>query len=77
MSGVVKEAYPDPTDATAKFVCVELKADARLARPVTLAEAKATPALAQMVLTNNSRLSVQPVSAAEWRTICTLGGVVL
>ena len=74
---VVKEAYPDPTDATGKFVCVELKADARLARPVTLAEAKATPALAQMVLTNNSRLSVQPVSAAEWRTICTLGGVVL
>ncbi len=74
---VVKAAYPDPTDATGKFVCVDLKADAKLARPVTLAEAKAAPALAKMVLVNNSRLSVQPVSDDEWRAVCTLGGVVL
>ena len=74
---VVKAAYPDPTDPTGKFVCVELKADARLARPVTLAAAKANPALAGMVLVNNSRLSVQPVTDSEWRTVCTLGGVVL
>ena len=74
---VIKAAYPDPTDATGKFVCVELKADARLARPVTLAAAKANPALAGMVLVNNSRLSVQPVTDAEWRTVCTMGGVVL
>ena len=74
---VIKAAYPDPTDATGKFVCVELKADARLARPVTLAAAKANPALAGMVLVNNSRLSVQPVTYAEWRTVCTMGGVVL
>jgi predicted RNA-binding protein with PUA-like domain len=74
---VVKAAYPDPTDPTGKFVCVELKADAKLARPVTLIAAKANPALAGMVLVNNSRLSVQPVTEAEWRTVCTLGGVVL
>jgi predicted RNA-binding protein with PUA-like domain len=74
---VVKPAYPDPTDPSGKFVCVELTADAKLARPVTLAETKATPALAAMVLVNNSRLSVQPVTNAEWRTICTMGGVVL
>ena len=74
---VVGVARPDPTDPTGKFVCVDLKADAKLARPVTLAEAKATPALAEMVLVNNSRLSVQPVTAAEWRTVCTMAGVVL
>ena len=77
ISEVVKAAYPDPTDATEKFVCVELKADARPARPVTLAAAKANPALAEMVLVNNSRLSVQPVTAAEWKIVCTMAGVVL
>ena len=74
---VVKAAYPDATDPTGRFVCVDLKADAKLARPVTLAEAKANPALADMVLVKNSRLSVQPVTDAEWRMVCTLGGVVL
>jgi predicted RNA-binding protein with PUA-like domain len=65
-SKVVREAYVDPTDATGKFVAVDLKAEAPLARPVTLAEIKATPALADMVLVKNSRLSVQPVTASEW-----------
>jgi len=74
---VVKAAYPDPTDASGAFVCVDLKADAALARKVTLAEIKANKALAEMVLVKNSRLSVQPVTAAEWKTVCTMGGVVL
>ena len=74
---VVKAAYPDPTDASGAFVCVELRADAPLARKVTLTEAKANPALEEMVLAKNSRLSVQPVTAAEWKTVCTMGGVVL
>jgi predicted RNA-binding protein with PUA-like domain len=74
---VARAAYPDPTDATGAFVCVDLKADAKLARPVTLAEIKANKALANMVLVKNSRLSVQPVTDAEWRTVCTMGGVVL
>ena len=74
---VVKAAYPDPTDASGAFVCVDLRADAPLARKVTLAAAKANPALAEMVLVKNSRLSVQPVTAAEWKVVCTLGGVVL
>ncbi len=56
---------------------MDLKADAKLARPVNLAAAKANPALADMVLVNNSRLSVQPVTDGQWRTVCTLGGVVL
>jgi len=74
---VVKAAYPDPTDPTGAFVCVELKADAPLARKVTLAQVKADKALAEMVLVKNSRLSVQPVTAAQWREVCTLAGVVL
>jgi len=74
---VVKPAYPDPTDASGAFVCVDLKADAPLARKVTLAEIKADKRLADMVLVKNSRLSVQPVTDAEWRQVCTLAGVVL
>ena len=74
---VVKAAYPDPTDASGAFVCVDLKADAPLARKVTLAEIKADTSLADMVLVKNSRLSVQPVTAAEWKAVCTKGGVVL
>jgi len=74
---VVRAAYPDPTDPSGAFVCVDLKADAALARKVTLTEIKANKALAEMVLVKNSRLSVQPVTAAEWKTVCTMGGVVL
>ena len=44
------------------------------ARPVTLAAIHAEPALAGMVLVTNSRLSVQPVSEEEWRTVCRMGG---
>ena len=44
---------------------------------MTLAAAKTNPALADMVLVNNSRLSVQPVTDDQWRKVCTLGGVVL
>lgn len=75
VSEVVKEAYPDASDKTGKFVCVDLKAVAPLKRPVSLAEIKADPALAEMVLVNNSRLSVQPVTAKEWAHIAKLGGV--
>src|SRR5580698_2313642 len=72
-STVVREAYPDPTDAKGAFVAVDLKADKPLKRPVSLAEIKANPDLANMVLVKNSRLSVQPVTADEWKTINDLG----
>ena len=75
ISEVAREAYPDPTDATGAFVCVDLKAVAPLKRPVTLTEIKATKALADMVLVKNSRLSVQPVTAAEWAIVCEMGGI--
>ena len=69
VSQVVKAAYPDPTDASGAFVAVDFKAVRPLARPVTLAEIKADPALKDMVLVKNARLSVQPVTEAEWRAI--------
>ena len=75
VSQVVKEAYPDPTDAAGAFVCVDFKAVAALPTPVSLAAIKAQGKLADMVLVKNSRLSVQPVSAAEWAAIAKLGGL--
>jgi predicted RNA-binding protein with PUA-like domain len=72
---VTKAAYPDPTDASGKFVCVDVKAKGALKTPVTLAAIKAAPALKDMVLVKNSRLSVQPVTAAEWKKVCAMGGV--
>ena len=72
---VVAEAHPDSTDTTGKWECVDVAAVADLPRPVTLDEIKATPKLAEMVVVNNSRLSVQPVIAAEWKAVCALGGL--
>jgi predicted RNA-binding protein with PUA-like domain len=66
---------PDPTDQTGKFGLVDVKAVAALPAPVSLAEIKANPQLKEMVLVKNSRLSVQPVTAAEWRAVCTMAGL--
>ena len=73
VSTVAREAYPDPTDASGAFVAVDLAADKPLKRPVTLAEMKADPGFANMVLVKNSRLSVQPVTADEWKKINDMG----
>lgn len=72
---VVREHYPDPTDKTGKFVAVDVKAVAPLKSPVTLAQIKAEPKLKNMALLKLSRLSVQPVTDAEWKAVCALGGV--
>lgn len=72
---VVKEHYPDPTDKTETFVVVDVKAVEPLNTPVTLAQAKADKKLAEMALIKFSRLSVQPVTADEWKHVCKLGGV--
>jgi predicted RNA-binding protein with PUA-like domain len=66
---IIREYYPDHTDETGKFGMVDVKAVEPLKRPVTLAEIKAEPRLAQMALVNNSRLSVQPVTDAEWTAV--------
>ncbi|PWB82366.1 MAG: EVE domain-containing protein, partial [Methylocystaceae bacterium] len=67
--------YPDHTDETGKFGMVDVKAVEPLKKPVSLAQIKADPRLADMVLVNNSRLSVQPVADAEWEIIRALGGL--
>jgi predicted RNA-binding protein with PUA-like domain len=72
---IVREHYPDPTDKTEKFVCVDLKADRPLKSPVTLAAVKTEPKLAEMELLRQSRLSVQSVKPDEWKLICKMGGV--
>jgi predicted RNA-binding protein with PUA-like domain len=72
---VIGEAYPDPTDKTGRFLAVTVAAAAPLKNPVSLVAAKAEPRLRHMVLVNNSRLSVQPVTDAEWKIICTMGGI--
>ena len=72
---VIKVAYPDPTDKTGKFVCVDIKADKALPKPVTMVAIKAEKKLAQMALIKFSRLSVQPVTPAEWNLVCKMGGV--
>jgi predicted RNA-binding protein with PUA-like domain len=70
---VIGEYRPDPTDESGKFGLVDVKAVVDLPRPVSLDEIKGHPKLKEMTLVKFSRLSVQPVSAAEWKTICTLG----
>lgn len=72
---VAKLYYPDPSDASGKFGMVDVRAVKPLAKPVTLAAVKAEPKLKDMILVNNSRLSVQPVSDAEWEIVCEMGGL--
>lgn len=70
---VVREAYPDPTANEDRWVCVDVKAHGAFASPVTLAEIKADPALSEMALLKQSRLSVAPVTASEWKHLCRIG----
>jgi predicted RNA-binding protein with PUA-like domain len=72
---VIAEAHPDSTTDDPRWECVDIRAVAPLATPVTLDRIKQEPRLAEMVLVKNSRLSVQPVNEAEWKTICEIGGV--
>ena len=71
---VCKLAHIDSTADNPTWECVDVRAVAPLPRPVTLDEIKLDAKLKDMVLVNNSRLSVQPVSEAEWAHICKLAG---
>jgi predicted RNA-binding protein with PUA-like domain len=71
---VVRTAYPDPTDETGRWVCVDVKALGPVPRKVTLAEIKADPRLAELALVRQSRLSVMPVGAEHWAILCDLAG---
>ncbi len=73
---VVKESHPDPTGPKGEpWVVVDFAAREPLAKPVTLQDVKAEPKLKDMALIKYSRLSVQPVTADEWKLVCKMGGV--
>ena len=70
---IIAQSHPDSTDSTGKWECVDIRAVADMPEPVSLDRIKVDERLADMVLVKNSRLSVQPVTAKEWKIICNLG----
>ncbi len=76
--GIVEVAatvHQDTTTDDQRWECVDVRAVEDMPRPVSLDEIKTNPKLAGMVLVNNSRLSVQPVTEDEWKEICRMGGM--
>ena len=72
---VVKEYYPDPSDAKGRFGMVDFKTVKPFRTPVTLAEIKADERLQHLALVRQSRLSVTPIDPEAWTLLCLLGGV--
>ncbi|KGM89555.1 hypothetical protein rosmuc_00148 [Roseovarius mucosus DSM 17069] len=72
---VIATAHPDSKSDDPRWECVDIKAIETAKTPVTLETIKCDPRLADMVLVKNSRLSVQPVTAEEWRVICGMAGL--
>jgi predicted RNA-binding protein with PUA-like domain len=70
---VAREAYPDPTAESGDWVCVDMKTVRPLPKAVTLADIKADPALADIALVRQSRLSVMPISKPHWERLCHMG----
>ena len=74
---VIERYHPDPTDASGRFGMVTVRAVKTVARPVTLAEMKAEPALEDFALIRQSRLSVVPVNDAQWHLIMQMAETAL
>jgi predicted RNA-binding protein with PUA-like domain len=73
---VLREHFPDPTAAKGEpWVAITTGAVEPLPQPVTLAAIKADPKLKAMALVKYARLSVQPVTAEEWKHVCKMGGL--
>jgi predicted RNA-binding protein with PUA-like domain len=72
---VIKEAYPDPTAKGEPWVVVDVKTVEAVPEPVTLAAVKAEKKLKDMALVKYGRLSVQPVTEAEWKLVRKMGGL--
>jgi predicted RNA-binding protein with PUA-like domain len=70
----VREAYPDPTDETGRWACVDMKAVGPVPKPVSLATIKTMPELVELALIRQSRLSVMPIEPAHWAILCRMGG---
>jgi predicted RNA-binding protein with PUA-like domain len=73
LAEVVRAAYPDPKYPDGKLLVVDVEAKARLARPVTLAELKPLAVFRDSPLVRQGRLSVVPISAAQWEAVETRG----
>lgn len=71
---IVKEAYQDPTTDDERWVAVDVAAHKKLNKPVSLAQIKEEPRLAQMALVRLGRLSVQPVTDEEWEIVIKMAG---
>lgn len=74
---VIAAAHPDSTSDDPRWECVDIKAVADMAQPVSLDQIKTNPRLADMVLVKSPRLSVQPVTDAEWELVLELGATAL
>src|SRR5579864_7306492 len=72
---IVRPFYPDPADPGGKFGLVDVAPVMPVKKAVSLAEMKGVPDLAQMALLRQSRLSVCPVSDAEWKIVCGMAGI--
>jgi predicted RNA-binding protein with PUA-like domain len=72
---VCKTAHRDSTAGADAWECVDIRAVADAAKPVSLDAIKAEKRLQDMVLVKNSRLSVQPVTTEEWQLVCKMGGI--
>ena len=72
---VCKLVHRDSSTDDERWECVDIRALTDVPKPVSLEVIKADKRLKEMVLVKNSRLSVQPVTAAEWKIVCQLGGV--
>jgi predicted RNA-binding protein with PUA-like domain len=72
---VVREAYPDPTAEDSRWVCVDVKAVHPVPNPVTLAQIKDEPRLADVALIRQSRLSVMPIADEHWQVLCGMAGI--
>jgi predicted RNA-binding protein with PUA-like domain len=72
---VIATVHPEAKDDTGKWECVDVAAVTAVPKPVTLDAVKLNPKLSNMMLVVNSRLSVQPVTADEWKEVCRIGGL--
>ncbi len=72
---IVREAYPDPSDKTGRFVTVDVAPVAAAQTPVTLTQIKTEPRLKALALVRQGRLSVSPVAVAEWALLCRMAGL--
>jgi predicted RNA-binding protein with PUA-like domain len=72
---VIATVHPEAKDDSGKWECVDVAAVTPVPKPVTLDAVKLNPKLSGMMLVVNSRLSVQPVTADEWKEVCRMGGL--